>query len=111
MLKPGWIAVTCIIIFTYSCTSDKIETDPCAEVSYFQTIKPLVNLKCAVTGCHISGFQPGDFTNYEILKKKVSEGKIQKVVFELSIMPPTNKLTETEYAVFKCWVKNGAKYN
>jgi hypothetical protein len=68
-------------------------------------------MKCALSGCHVSGFPPGDFTNYEVLKKKVLDGKVQKVVFELSIMPPTDKLTASETSVLKCWIDNGAKSN
>lgn len=109
MLKPGSILVACLAILFLSCTNDKFESDPCAAVSYIETIRPLVNLKCAVYGCHVSGFPPGDFTGYEVLKQKVNEGKLQLVVFDLKIMPPVNKLTDEETALLKCWIANGAK--
>lgn len=111
MQKLEYIVVVSIFLSTISCTTDKFEIDPCSDVSYLHTIKPLVNLKCATNGCHISGFLPGDFTNYEVLKKKVSEGKIQSLVFDLSIMPPGDKLTESELSVLECWINNGAKSN
>ncbi len=109
MLKPGSILAGCIFILFQSCTNDKFETDPCETVSYAETIKPLVNLKCTVYGCHVSGFPPGDFNNYEVLKQKVYDGKLQAVVFDLKIMPPVNKLTDEETAALKCWIENGAR--
>ncbi|MEO8085234.1 MAG: hypothetical protein ABI763_00345 [Bacteroidota bacterium] len=68
-------------------------------------------MKCAVSGCHVSGFQPGDFTNYQVLKQKVDDGKLQLVVFDLKIMPPVNKLSDEETSIVKCWIANGAKSN
>jgi hypothetical protein len=91
-----------------SCTKDKFETDPCSSVSYTETVRPLVETKCALTGCHISGFQPGDFTRYDVLKQKAEEGKIQLMVFNLGNMPPVIKLTEEERSQLKCWIESGA---
>jgi hypothetical protein len=87
-----------------SCTNDKFETDPCFSISYEETIRPVVESKCAVTGCHVAGFLPGDFTRYEVLKQKAEEGKIQLMVFSLGIMPPVHKLTEEEKAQLQCWL-------
>jgi len=111
MLKQGSMLVTVAIFLFQSCTNDKFETDPCATVSYEKTIQPLVNLKCAVYGCHVSGFLPGDFNRYEILKQKVDEGKLQLLVFELKTMPPVLKLTSEEAAILKCWISHGAQPN
>lgn len=111
MLKPECILAVCMIILFQSCTNDKFETDLCASVSYVETIQPIINMKCAVSGCHVSGFQPGDFTNYQVLKQKVDDGKLQLVVFDLKIMPPVNKLSDEETSIVKCWIANGAKSN
>ena len=92
-----------------SCTKDKFETDPCLTVSYAETVRPLVETKCALTGCHVPGFQPGDFTSYDVLKKKADEGKIQTMVFTLGNMPPVVKLTGEEKARLKCWIESGAR--
>ena len=96
------------LVLFISCTKDKFETDPCLLVSYVETVRPLVETKCAITGCHVSGFQPGDFTSYEVLKKKADEGKIQLMVFNLGIMPPDKNLTEGEKTNLKCWIESGA---
>ena len=111
MVKAVIFGLVCAVLLLQSCTTDKYETDPCAEVSFLENIQPLVNLKCAVSGCHVQGFQPGDFTNYEVIKEKVTEGKLQRMVFELGIMPPVNKLSAEEMSLLKCWVENGAHYN
>jgi hypothetical protein len=92
-----------------SCTTDKFETDPCFAVSYLETIRPMVESKCATSGCHVEGFQPGDFTKYEVLKQKAADGKIQLMVFNLGIMPPLHNLTETEKSQLQCWIQSGAQ--
>jgi len=105
----------CLFVFSMglvsllSCTTDKFETDPCLSVSYVESVRPLVEKKCALAGCHVSGFQPGDFTDYEVLKQKAQEGKIQLMVFSLGNMPPVNKLTEEEKSLLHCWIQSGAK--
>jgi hypothetical protein len=96
------------IMSLLSCSHDKFETDTCGGISYSQTIVPLVNSRCAVSGCHVEGFQPGDFTDYEILKGKAADGKLQLMVFDLNLMPPQDKLTKEEKTILECWVANGA---
>jgi hypothetical protein len=91
-----------------SCTTDKIETDPCSSITYVETVRPLVETKCAITGCHVPGFQPGNFTSYDVLKQKAEDGKIQLMVFSLGNMPPVVKLTDKEKAELKCWIESGA---
>ena len=73
-----------------------------------ETVRPLVESKCALTGCHVSGFQPGDFTSCEVLKEKAQSGKIHLMVFSLGNMPPVYKLTEHEKSQLKCWIESGA---
>jgi hypothetical protein len=71
----------------------------------------MIQSKCAVSGCHVSGFQPGDFTQYETLKKKADDGKIQLMVFSLGNMPPENKLSSSEKSMLQCWLNAGAEKN
>ena|SRR5690349_16662291 len=99
------------LVSLLSCADDKFETDPCSSVSYVETVRPLVDTKCAVAGCHVSGFQPGDFTVYEVLKQKAVDGKIQLMVFTLGNMPPVEKLSEEEKLELKCWIQSGAQRN
>ena len=99
------------LVSLLSCADDKFETDPCSSVSYVETVRPLVDSKCAIAGCHVSGFQPGDFTGYEVLKQKAEAGKIQLMVFTLGNMPPTDKLSEVEKSQLQCWIQSGAQKN
>jgi len=99
------------LVSLLSCADDKFETDPCSSVSYVETVRPLVDTKCAVAGCHVSGFQPGDFTGYEVLKQKAVDGKILLMVFTLGNMPPVEKLSEEEKSQLKCWIQSGAEKN
>ena len=101
-------AFTWGLVSFMSCTMDKFETDPCASVSYTETIRPLVASRCALPGCHVSGFQPGDFSDYAVLKQKVEKGTLQLMVLSLNNMPPSDKLSEEEKALLQCWIQSGA---
>ena len=104
-----YVCVIAAGLFSFlSCSHDKFEADPCSAVSYVEQIRPLVETKCALAGCHVAGFQPGDFTKYDVLKKKAADGKIQLMVFSVNNMPPVNKLTAAEKSLLKCWIDNGA---
>lgn len=84
---------------------------PCA--TYSVDITSMVNSKCAVSGCHVSGFTFGNFTLYDELKKRVDNGKIQLLVFDNQLMPPATaqQLTEEERTKLKCWMDDGALNN
>jgi hypothetical protein len=103
--KPA-ILIAAIAFFALSCTNDQYETDPCAEISYTTHLKSLVNTRCAIPGCHVAGFQPGDLTSYESLKVKAENGKLKMMVLDLNLMPPVDKLSEAEKQLFRCWIAN-----
>ena len=85
--------------------------EPVACVAKYGTdIAPIINAKCALSGCHVSGSSFGDFTVYEELKQRADNGRIKKNVFELKTMPPSTQtqLTDTEKEKLQCWLDNGA---
>ncbi len=87
------------------------------NVKYNDTIKNIVAITCAVSGCHVSGGAgPNDFTIYAELKAKVDDnGKVYDRVFvNASPMPPTyavKQLTDCEKQKIKSWLNMGAPNN
>lgn len=80
---------------------------------YATDITTIINAKCALQGCHVSGSSFGNFIIYSELKKRVDNGRLQKNVFDLKIMPPSTQtqLTDDEKDKLKCWLDNDAPQN
>jgi len=108
------IILLCIFYTVESCRKDKIEPaglDCSFTVSYSGTIRPLVLGHCATTGCHVAGFQPGNFTLYQPLKDKADNGRLKLFVLELRNMPPNGSVTEEQRQLIGCWIEQGAPNN
>jgi hypothetical protein len=104
----------------YSCTktvgklSEKTPPPPVTyEPKYNTDIKPFINLKCAVGGCHVGNFIFGDFNNYDDLKQRIDNGKVKTLVFDNKLMPPYGsvQLTNGEINKLKGWINYGAEQN
>lgn len=104
-----------------SCSDDEEPTimdDDCtnANVSYQSDILPIINSSCALSGCHVAGFNNGDYTSYAGLKAKADSGRLNaRVVIDQS-MPPSNSpgpktLSDAQIEAFKCWIEAGAPEN
>lgn len=103
----------CLIMAACS-VGKKTATDstvPMQEVSYKKNILPIIESKCAVSGCHIQGFHEGDFTIFEELKKQVDKGKFRRLVLENKSMPPDQPLDSKELKLIDAWLKQGGNNN
>jgi len=98
-----------VILYICSCTKQ----DPviCEEVTYAADVVPIIQTHCAISGCHVAGFTPGDYNQYIVLKQKVDSGTFQLLVLNLQTMPPDETLTENELDILQCWVDAGAPEN
>ena len=83
------------------------------RITYNKPVRSIIASHCAVSGCHVSGFQPGDYTTYSGIKEKVDNGKFKLRVLDLKIMPPYSKpkLDDDELQILKCWMEQGALEN
>ena len=85
------------------------------NVSYSDDILPLINRSCALSGCHVDGFNNGDFTSYDGLKERADSGSLDLRVVSQKSMPPASSsgptLTDDERLLFKCWIEGGALNN
>lgn len=109
------IALLFLLVSTFCSCENKnawpIPADECAAISYAQHVQPIITAHCAVAGCHVTGFPPGDFTTYEGVHAKIENGFFQSKVLEQKIMPPSDSLSDHELETLQCWVEHGALNN
>jgi len=100
-----------------SCAYDNIEDlygeniCPPNGTSFSQTIAPIIDSNCAISGCHVNGQQLPTLESYEQIS--ANSGKI-KTRTSNGTMPPPNSglsLTIDEIAAIACWVDSGAPEN
>ncbi len=102
-----------------TCTKDKgpLRDTSCDAMdnTYLTGIKPIIDTRCAIPGCHQVGFLPGDYTTYAGIKAKFDAGTLENRMFILGDMPPPTSdslpLTATQLQQFRCWMNAGAPNN
>lgn len=109
-----------------ACTNDKMEvatpkppvsTCDTANVTYTNTIRPLTNLHCAISGCHTSSDQAGgyDLSAYAGLKAIADDanllGSIRHETGYSSMPQNASKLDDCTIAKYAKWVAAGAPNN
>jgi hypothetical protein len=78
-------------------------------ISWNSDIKAIVEKNCALSGCHISGAQSPDLSNFQSAKSNASNMQLQTANRN---MPANGKtLSSDDIARIACWVKDGAKEN
>ncbi|MFT5280499.1 MAG: hypothetical protein ACI9NN_002295 [Bacteroidia bacterium] len=82
------------------------------QATYIDTMKVLIDTKCATQGCHSVQSSLGDFTTYANMQAAgaLSESQIGARVSATNVsfvMPPGNPLPDSLKQVFECWVNSG----
>ncbi|MFI5217892.1 MAG: hypothetical protein ACHQNT_00275 [Bacteroidia bacterium] len=114
-MKNNYYLFLLFMLFV-SCTYRKkeivIEECP-VKITYENSVKAIIDLHCAISGCHVSGFVIGDYTTYAGIKAKVDNGTFRFRIFETGSMPPAPQppLSEEELTTLKCWLDQGANEN
>ena len=114
------LPVVAFLSFATACTFDQLEPvqepDICNSITptYSVDVKPIIDSKCAISGCHVSGFPTGDFSTFEGMSSRLESGLVNKRVIEFKDMPPPQSygsgptpLTTAEREIFKCWLADG----
>lgn len=114
------ISVLFISIIACRKKTDLPESD-CSRISpqWSSDIVPLLAKYCTDSsfgGCHQSGSQYGDWTEYDQFKYKVDGGHVEEHCLEKDEMPPVytkgpRPLKASEKQMLRCWIENGAKEN
>jgi len=104
----------------YGCVKDKgnqpiVTTPPpppdaCDTITYAKHIKPIVDMNCALSGCHAGTTSNPLFTSYELFKDRADAGRIKaRAIDGPSFMPPSGKLPQAQLDLITCWLENGKK--
>jgi hypothetical protein len=76
-------------------------------VSFATSISPIIETKCAVSGCH-SGTQPPDFRSFSNIHANAAN---IKTLTANGTMPQNGSLTQEQKDLIACWVDDGALQN
>jgi len=112
------IAIFIILLFIgTSCAYDNAEEllgeneCPPEGTSFSETIAPIINTNCAVSGCHITGQQLPTLNTYAQISANSSKIKTRT---SNGTMPPSTSglsLSIQEIEAIACWVESGAPDN
>lgn len=83
------------------------------NVTWANTIEPLMQTRCAIPGCHVPGAQSPDLSTYAKVKSQADAGRIQARVIDgaPSYMPPSGKLPPCEQEKLSIWLEMDAPQN
>jgi len=107
-------------LFTSSCSKDegKIPQETptvalCDTITYTKHIKPIVDLNCAISGCHDGTNSRPLLSTYDQVKDRADAGRIKARAIDptSSPMPPASQtpLTSDQKKLISCWLDNGKK--
>lgn len=83
-------------------------------VSFSADVLPIIDLNCAISGCHVDGGEgPGLLAEYETVRDYVDSGDLENRVFNSpeDPMPPTGQLGECDLEIILHWINQGALDN
>lgn len=111
MKKPIFL----LFLITFAWTGCTYETLPAPAfncengVSFSEDIKPIIETKCAIAGCHDgSASYPPDFNVFENFQERA---ELVKRYTGDGTMPKTGSLSPSQIDAIACWVDNGALAN
>ena len=99
-----------------SCVSHDFPEYVCEDTYTFQDdIKPIIAMKCAISGCHNGDMGPDlNWTDFQEFKKRVEIGLVKYRVTH-HIMPPAESqngpLSQEQINAIACWSDQGGLNN
>ena len=78
-------------------------------VKYSIDVKPIIETKCAISGCHVAGGSSPNFTQFANIQS--SAAQIKTVTQNGSMPKNGSKLPQAELDLIACWVDDGALNN
>ena len=104
MYKLFAVFTLALIVTLTACKKD----DACSDVTYSQTIAPIIAASCATAGCHDSGAAIGDFTTHAGIAAAANAGHVKHEVIDDKTMPPSGALSDLKQDQILCWINAGA---
>ena len=103
-----------IYIDNISITASNSKGNSCDNITYANSIQPLMQSQCAISGCHVwGGSGPSDFTTYAGVKAEADNGNLKKRLIDGNpgFMPLTGKLADSTLTKIQCWLDAGSPNN
>lgn len=102
-----------------SCTKDDINTYDCTGITptYTNDIKPILDAKCATSGCHSANSRAAgrDYSSYSAAKNAADDdaflGSVQQLSGYNKMPRGGSKLSDSQLQLMYCWVNNGFPEN
>lgn len=111
----GAVVLACLIL-TESCTSHDIPEYECHQTYRFsEHVRPIIESKCAISGCHNGDMGPDlNWNDFAQFHERAESGLVRFRVTR-RIMPPPDSpagpLTQEEINAIACWSDQGALNN
>ncbi|MBT8231278.1 MAG: hypothetical protein HKO66_02755 [Saprospiraceae bacterium] len=109
------VLLNMLVFFSFiiisSCSNDEPIAEEECTVSFKNEIRPIFESACSISGCHVSGFQSGDFSSFDTIRSYALDGRIWFRVGVTRTMPPLNELLEEDINKIQSWINEGAKNN
>lgn len=107
-----------LVLFLTACLKDKAQPTPvippltgCDTVTFSKYIKPIVDTKCAISGCHVGTAGIPDYRTYAGFKDRAEAGRVKIRAIDANATPmppdPKNALTDQQKQLITCWISNG----
>ena len=112
--------ITLIVITVSGCYNDKEDLlypfsgkVDCTTISakFSTDVKPMMQNKCATTGCHNAASRAGGTVLETYLQISGSAARTKQRCVVEKTMPPGAPLTPSEIAILTCWINSGAPNN
>ena len=112
-------AVFFVVVFGFqiSCADHDFPSYVCpdAEVSYLEDVKPILESKCAISGCHNGSLgAERNWSDFPTFQENAQHGNVKNYVTN-RIMPPSfspnGPLSQDQINTIACWIDNGAQNN
>ena len=105
-----------LLCFSISCSEGVMEDPPITvcdtlQVSYSNDINPIVRNSCRISGCHVEGFEHGNFYDFEEIKESALSGRLWLFTAVLRSMPPSSEISSEDLKKIRCWIDDGAPDN
>ncbi|HQV76214.1 MAG: hypothetical protein KBA60_09640 [Flavobacteriales bacterium] len=82
-----------------------------SNVTFNATVFPLVQTRCAIPGCHVTGSQSPNLTQAAEVLNIASNGNLRQFAVVDKSMPPTGPLPECDRLTIQTWLDAGAPNN
>lgn len=115
MTRLLWIFAPLVLVGCYYDVESELypdfDCDTPVEVLFGEHVQPVVAGQCAISGCHVSGEQSPDLSDYDSIKASVDDGSFQSRAIEFQDMPPSGSLPSCEIELIEAWIAQGALNN